>query len=154
MAVLMGLSGSAVWFSRDYWLPAQSPSDPTGVAKTSEACALRPSVQKIDLGLVQQRTQKNLTFTLTNSGPTEINVSTIRTSCDCLSVEVGARSIQSGDTIEVTLFLDLGKEPNFAGALAIEVEGFQMSGQKLFGLTVLVSVKGEGRAGMPVPVDG
>jgi hypothetical protein len=69
-----------------------------------------------------------------------VDVARIETSCDCLDIRLPRRVIGPSEKVLARASLDLTKEPDFLGGLAIEVKGVTSSGTVAFSLVVNVTV--------------
>jgi len=118
--------------------PAGSAGEPT---HHSPKTLLTPSATTIDLGIVPQAGREQETFSLTNCGTKPVEISKIETSCDCLDIRLSRRVIGPSEKLLATTSLDLSKEPNFLGGLAIEVKGLTGSGDPAFSIVVDVTVR-------------
>jgi len=102
---------------------------------------LTPSAQTIDLGIVRQAGREQETFALTNPGTEPVEITKFETSCDCLEIVLPRRKIGPSEKALAVATLDLGKEPQFLGNLAIEVKGLASNGKTAFAIVVEVAVR-------------
>jgi hypothetical protein len=101
---------------------------------------LTVSPQRIDLGEVRAGGRAEGRFALANPGTSPVKVSKIECSCPCLTVDLSSSvAAPQGEAIG-RIALDLGKEPAFAGELAVEVRGLDSAGNLLFAGVVEVKV--------------
>jgi hypothetical protein len=111
------------------------------LATRQQRTLLTPSVPTVDLGIVPQGGHETETFSLTNAGSTPVEVARVETSCDCLAIRLARRVIGPSEKVLAQAALDLSKEPDFRGSLAIEVTGLTSSGTVAFSLVVNVTVR-------------
>ena len=57
-----------------------------------------------------------------NDSPEEVRLGPFRTSCDCLSVRMSCEVVRPGEFGPGVIVIDMGKDPNFLGRLALSVE--------------------------------
>jgi hypothetical protein len=98
----------------------------------SEAPFLSPSLNGIAL--------KQHAFQLRNDSGGLVEVAAIETSCPCASIRLEQTSIPVGQFLAGELTLDMGRESDFAGNLAIEVKGLTRHRGLAFKLTVWAHV--------------
>jgi hypothetical protein len=103
---------------------------------------LVPSATHLDFGQVAAGTRSKKTLSLRNSSESAIKVTAIRTSCDCLQVRLDYRTIQPGEEVAVTVFLDFSDDPGFTGRLLLDAIGLMEGGRdKAFTFQVAVEVR-------------
>lgn len=113
---------------------------PVAAAQSPEShFLLHANPARINMGEVAQGGRKDATFTLTNSGTRTIELSRIDTTCPCLTVDVPLR-IPPGEQVEGRVKLDLRKEPNFTGDVAIEIAGWTSTDEQAFFVVAAVHV--------------
>ncbi|MHB1425235.1 MAG: DUF1573 domain-containing protein [Gemmataceae bacterium] len=81
---------------------------------------LVPTESPLNLGEVPAGGRKKCDFWLTNQTDSPVEVAEIETSCDCLTIDMPNRTFMPAKKVEGHALLDLRKEPQFAGKLAIE----------------------------------
>lgn len=59
-----------------------------------------------DLGLVKPDEVTKTVFTVKNEGSATLEIGTISTSCTCTSAEIGEKSIEPGESTELTVTFD------------------------------------------------
>jgi hypothetical protein len=95
----------------------------------------------VDLGLVSRGSEREGRFGLGNAGRDPVTVGQVETSCGCLTVELPMQTLPPGQTAEVRVRLDMGKEPGFVGGLRIDVCGWTPAGAKAFAAVVEAMVQ-------------
>jgi hypothetical protein len=76
-----------------------------------------------------------------NRRPQSCSVVTWRTSCDCLSIEPARLALEPAEATRLTCALDFSDDPDFAGDLGIQVEGFDAIGSVILAFELRVSVR-------------
>jgi hypothetical protein len=99
------------------------------------------SPKMVELGSVERKQRIETSVTLSNTQRHDIAISTITSSCPCLTMSLAAKKISPGESIPGHIILDLSLEPNFTGVLAARVYGLNDEGQKVFDLPVRVTVQ-------------
>jgi hypothetical protein len=84
--------------------------------------------------------KKTLQITLVNNSSDTVEIEHIESSCDCFRVDLGRNVISPGEEINATLTLDLVREPDFVGAMRLEVTGFTKTGATAFVIHVDTNV--------------
>ena len=79
-------------------------------------------------------------ISLRNRRPRHCSVVAWRTSCDCLSIEPATLALGPAEETQLTCVLDFSDEPDFAGDLAIKVEGLDVARNVVLAFEVRVSV--------------
>jgi hypothetical protein len=87
-----------------------------------------PLQAKFDLGVLTQRGSIRFNAWIKNQGDREIEVTTFKKSCDCLSVELDPPRVPPRGRALVKLHYDGAKEPDFVGSLHITVDLFDAAG--------------------------
>ena len=108
---------------------------------TANHSLLTPSSQTIDLGIVPQAGREQETFSLTNPTAEPVQIARIESSCDCLEIRLLATEVPPAGKVLAQARLDLSKEPEFIGSLAIQVNGLTGSGVVAFSIVINVSVR-------------
>jgi len=98
-------------------------------------------IKVIDLGETGQADSLLVPLSLQNRTKRAVEISRISASCPCVSVELENRSVASGESLTVSLRVDLTSEPNFVGDLVVTVDGYEAVAGKLFELSVLLHVR-------------
>lgn len=117
--------------ARNWRIPrgdGQSSLSPT-VITTSAATPANapPSFGRIVAG---DRAQRD--FVLSNDSEAAIQIATVRTSCECLRVDLTNRTVRPHEAVTAQATIDLSDEPDFSGGFCPEVEFLDGSGQVLF----------------------
>lgn len=106
-----------------------------------------PLQATIELGVVKQGESARLSVWVTNKGKQTIEAATLKSSCECLSIDVSPQQIEAGQRSLVNAHYDGTKEPDFVGSLHIEVEVLDPAGKKVGEFTVPIEViKAAGQA--------
>lgn len=114
--------------------PARQPG---GNASTPSGLPLQTT---IELGVVKQGESARLSVWVTNKSKQAVDAATLKTSCECLSINVSPQQIEAGKRALVNAHYDGAKEPDFVGSLHIEVEVLDPAGKKIGEITVPVEV--------------
>src|SRR5262245_49563263 len=121
-------------------LPAGCRMDPVGVIERQlgENCThpLRVEPAIVKWGAVTEGQKRKVTCTVRNDTDTAIVVDRIRTSCDCLKARLSRHDLPPRSIAELSIELDLAKEPRIAGAFRMTVEGQDPKAELLFELIV------------------
>jgi hypothetical protein len=80
------------------------------------------SERELDFGVIPKGGRGETDFSLFNSTDHFIEVTSVTTSCDCLSVSLGSSCISPGQKIQGKARIDL-RNDDFKGALRIEILG-------------------------------
>lgn len=102
---------------------------------------LLPSEHVVDLGVLSSGEWRNSSLTLTNKGAMPVEIEAITSSCPCLSLQCAPRVVPPSGTAQLSLILDLSKEPNFSGNLRIHVQGKTRSEALAFSVQVTAKVQ-------------
>jgi hypothetical protein len=94
----------------------------------------------IELGEVPAGGSKEAAFTITNPGASPLTVARVESSCPCLKIELPDGPIAPGGTALGCARLDMRAEPDFTGAIGIEIKGMSRTGTVLFAVMVNVEV--------------
>ena len=86
----------------------------------------------VDLGILLQRESSQATLRLRNTQKDSLTLERIETSCPCLAITPLPVVVAPGESKGLTARLDLSSEPDFHGALQIDVTGQDAGGQCLF----------------------
>lgn len=84
---------------------------------------LTASQAELDFGTLPQGGKGAITFTLKNTGASDVEVERIETSCPCFTIELKKNTIGPGEEVTATARVDLASEPSFTGALRLEATG-------------------------------
>jgi hypothetical protein len=103
---------------------------------------LVPSETEFDLGRVPKSETRKIEFWLTNPGEKEISLETVRTSCDCFSVNLEKKNIAPGEKVKAIAVVDSSKDASFTGSLRLDATGIQAeTGAKAFEIYVNVKIE-------------
>jgi hypothetical protein len=81
---------------------------------------------------------------LVNDADAAIDIVRVRTSCDCVTVDLAARHVESHETVAAVARIDLSADPGFTGGLCPEAEFIGANGKPLFLRTLRASVIARG----------
>jgi hypothetical protein len=98
---------------------SQDPTSPSG--------PLIPSVSLLDFGNLAKAESRQESFWIQNTGRTAIEVVGVKTTCDCYSIELERPTIQPGTSVRAIAKLDLTRDPDFAGSLAMDATAYAKS---------------------------
>jgi hypothetical protein len=87
----------------------------------------RPTV-RYDAGQVERGGRLQVSFVVSNPGPTAVTVGSIRTSCDCLRIELDATRVEAGTDVRGRAVIDLAAEPQFVGGLMLDAKSGEADG--------------------------
>jgi hypothetical protein len=93
-----------------------------GDTKTSDGF-LEVFPKVLDLGSVPQGTSGQAEFILRNPSSEPIVIGKLEKTCPCLDIRLSGTAIPPGAELRGEAFLDMSREPSFAGNLAIELRG-------------------------------
>ncbi|MBS0202540.1 MAG: DUF1573 domain-containing protein [Planctomycetes bacterium] len=99
-----------------------------------------PVQATIELGVVKQGESARLSVWVTNKGTQAVEATTLKTSCECLSIELSQPKIGAGERVLAHAHYDGAKEPDFVGSLHIEVELLDPAGKKIGEIAVPIEV--------------
>lgn len=112
------------------------------VKSTSQAELLIPSSKVLDMGVISARGSNEIAFTVRNPGTESVILGRVKSSCPCLRLKMPQVIAPMADT-PVRALLDLSREPDFVGDLAIDVQALTTAGEVGFALKVDVQVSRE-----------
>jgi hypothetical protein len=94
----------------------------------SEAIPLRPNPLEpamINVGrLDRSEPRRQVSIVLRNATRRHIHISKVQSSCDCVTLEIGAKTIAPGETAKANVHIDNSTDPEFSGSLAVNVKAF------------------------------
>jgi hypothetical protein len=125
---------------------ALSSNAASGVA--SKAPISLPIHATVDLGVIIQGESVQTNRWIRNQGDKPIRIAKIEKSCECVDLKIIQSEIQPGEKAFVQISYDGAKEPDFTGALQIEVTLLEDSGQSLGSIQVPVEVVSKTTAGL------
>ena len=95
-----------------------------------------------DAGTVAPAGRLEVPFVVSNPGPVAVMIGPVRTSCDCLRVELDATRVEAGTEVGGRAVVDLAREPGFAGGLMLDAEASAAEGGRVvFALKLSVEVR-------------
>lgn len=95
----------------------------------------------LDLGSVAQGTSGQAEFLLRNPSSEPVVISQLEISCPCLDIRLPGTAVPPGAELKGEAFLDMSKEPNFTGNLAIDFRGKTSEEKPAFGIVVLADIR-------------
>jgi len=125
---------AAVWLLQDASADARLVVDP-------------PIVQ---FGELKHGQRKTANIVLVNPGEVPVTVSSMRTSCPCLTVHLPEQTVQPHQSAQAILEYDSSREPNSTGRLLITAEGFDPSSRLLFRASAVIAVE-KAKQKVPTP---
>ncbi len=106
----------------------------------------------MDLGVVVQGQSAKLSSRIKNQSTNPVQVSKIESSCECLEVRFSRTRISPGESVLAHAHYDGVREPEFVGALQIEVQLIDDKGTKVGQIDVPIAVRaGEKGAAFGTP---
>src|SRR5262245_1867534 len=111
---------------------------------------LTASPRQTDLGVLSQGGRKELTFTLHNAGTSPVEITELKTSCECLTLTLPKKVVAPGETVSATAKVDFADDPKYVGRLELEGTGKAAApGPDAFVIHVRVEVREAAPAGPP-----
>jgi hypothetical protein len=89
----------------------------------TEVTLLSASQRVLDFNTLPAGTKHEQTITLRNNGTTPVDIREIRTSCNCLAVEMEERLIKPAGSARATVRVDFASEPDYVGSLLLDARG-------------------------------
>jgi hypothetical protein len=86
----------------------------------------------VELGSIKAAQRRTFQLELENPHEGPIDIEVLEASCSCLEMNVTHLSLPPHSKRIIQLALDLSKEPNFTGDLAIQIVGKTVANQRLF----------------------
>ena len=129
------------WSRQEDNRQVRSTRDAQPARKTGERLVAVPVL--IDFGRVARESENELTCWLENNGAEIVLVSAVKTSCECLMVQLERPRIEPGQKVKATVKLSLKNEPDFAGRLQATATGYAGQGassKEAFELTIRADV--------------
>jgi hypothetical protein len=84
---------------------------------------LVPSVEDLDFGVLPKGAQHAITFWLHNPGKASVEISRVKTSCECLEVTLSQECIAPGSKVLASARVDFSDDRDFTGRLRLEAIG-------------------------------
>lgn len=133
------IAGLVDWRSGSPESHVPPPTPPAGPLRV--VLGERPA-SRLDVGDVPRGGRREVPFVVANSGPRAVTVGAIRTSCECLRVELDAVRVEAGAEVGGRAVIDLTHEPGFAGGLVLDAEAAaEEGGRAVFVLKLSVAVR-------------
>ena len=98
-----------------------TPQAVQGSEHSAKASSVLPIQATVNLGVIFQGESSQIKQWLKNHSDKPIRIAQIFTSCECLEVHLSQLEIARGQKVLATFQYDGAKEPDFVGALQIEV---------------------------------
>jgi hypothetical protein len=106
------------------------------------------SMTRVELGKVEPGSITEAVVYLTNEEEQPQEIAKIEVGCECVSFKVPGHDVFPGERVAAKVKLDLSREAEFGGELAVEVRAFGPDGTELFSLEVVAMVMvGDARGG-------
>ncbi len=96
------------------------------------AFPLEISPRAISLGILSMREGRQTTLSLRNPQSESISVDRIETGCPCIEVGPVPVLLDPGDIREMVVSFDPSSEPDFQGAVSVDIAGCGSGGRVLF----------------------
>lgn len=93
----------------------------------------------VRLDAVRAGGRANARVSVRNTTANGVTIAKLTTTCDCVSVDLVGRTIRPGSAIEADVVLDLAKEPDFVGKLAVGVEALTADGAVVLQMDIFVN---------------
>jgi hypothetical protein len=94
----------------------------------------------LDLGGVPQGTAATSEFVVRNTSSESVSISQLESSCPCLHISLPAEPVAPGAEVRGEATLDMSREPNFTGNLAVELRAKTGDNKRAFGMVVRAEV--------------
>lgn len=116
---------------------------PQGVtpSRVGEATLLAVEPTRLEMGTVDSGGNAEVSFQLRNPTPSEVEVATFQTSCDCFRVELSKPILSPNESITATASLNLADKPRFVGRLCLDARGRTADGKLAFAVEADVTVR-------------
>jgi hypothetical protein len=111
---------------------------PGDTKKTEELLEIFPRV--LDLGSLPQGTSATSEFVVRNTSSESVSISQVESSCPCLHIGLPAEPVAPGAQVRGEATLDMSREPNFTGNLAVELRAKTVDNKPAFGMVVRAEV--------------
>lgn len=132
-AVAIGAGALQLLSRREPTVRFASGDDGLHVGTPSRPALRDPSQSSvIDFGQIAAGGRAKASFQLENDSMSALEVAKIRTSCNCLRVELDECAIGPHGAVTAHGTIDLSDEPEFSGGLCPEAEFLDASGRSLF----------------------
>jgi len=99
---------------------------------------------QIDLGTVNQGSRQYVSFEVHNPHDRPVTISRMEVSCKCLTPKLSQWKIAPSENLTAYFYLDLSKEPDFRGALLMDIRAFTDDNQLAFLASVELKVVDKG----------
>jgi hypothetical protein len=94
----------------------------------------------LHLGSVPQGTSATSEFVVRNTSSESVSISQVESSCPCLQIGLPAEPVAPGAEVRGEATLDMSREPNFTGNLAVELRAKTGDNKPAFGMVVRAKV--------------
>lgn len=95
---------------------------------------------ELTFGTIAKGGTAEVRFTLRNPDKEAVEITAIKTSCDCFMIELPTMTVAGNSSIEAIAMVNLATDPKFTGSLALEATG-QTSRDKPPAFVLRASVK-------------
>ncbi len=96
--------------------------------QTTRASVVALSTLRLEFGTVQAGSVVESVVYVTNKGPEALEIAMVDSTCDCVTFTLPRRDIAAEERIAAKVQLDLSREPEFVGRLAVDVRGVDAEG--------------------------
>lgn len=80
-----------------------------------------PIQARIDLGVIEQGEFQKFSQWIRNRSDQTIQIAKLETTCDCLEAHISVSQLEASEKALICLSYDATKEPDFVGALQVEI---------------------------------
>lgn len=120
-------------------IPSTSTHSPHASSHHTKSSEM-PIKGRIDLGVISPGATTRYSQWIFNQSDSEINVSTVETSCECLTAQISKSQLKIGDKLLIHLTYDGTKEPDFVGELQLEVTLKEGTGKIVGAIVIALEV--------------
>lgn len=127
----------------DFGYLLQMPPPPIPLGPVRPHFGLEISPDPVRLGILDAGQSAEAVITIRNPTAQSVSIDRVETSCPCIETGPARLEIAPGEIRELTLKFDASTEPEFGGALSVEVAGYGESGRLVLRARVLVEVRAD-----------
>jgi hypothetical protein len=117
-----------------------SPTTSAPPAPSKNAGLLEVQPSRLDLGDLKPKSKHERWLTIKNASKSAVELRPIETSCPCFILELPRQRLEAGETIQGKLIVDLAKEEDFHGGLALLATARTTDGRAAFEVRCDVNV--------------